>query len=308
MPTKPSVVVVGSINVDMVVSAQALPGPGATVTGGTFEQHGGGKGANQAVAASRLGAVTLLIAAVGDDAAGDDAMRALADEGVDVSHVACLDGVATGVALIVVGERGENQIAVASGANERLTGEMVVSALQDVELVAQGVCVVGFEVGDAAVEAAADWASAQGHRVVLNPAPARAVSSTMAVTRPILTPNRGEAQMLSGEDKLTDAGNALHRLTGSPVLITMGGEGVLIVDQVSSRRSVAYEVEAVDTTGAGDAFNGALAVGLSEGLSLPDAVDLGQAAAALSTLAEGARTGMPSREAVGEFMTARQRS
>jgi ribokinase len=292
----------------MVAYVHSLPGPGVTVTGGSFEQHGGGKGANQAVAAARLGAATVLIAAVGTDTAGDEALAELADDGVDVSRIVRLDGVASGVALIVVDDEGENQIAVASGANGLLDAAMVTSALEDVDMSDDGVCVVGFEVGDDAIEAAAEWAASGGHRLVLDPAPARPIPSVVLGCAPIVTPNMGEATELTGAVDRVGAATHLVGSTGAPVVITLGSEGVLVLEDRSDRIVPPYEASVVDTTGAGDAFTGAFAVGLSEGASLADSVDLGQAAAALSTMFEGARTGMPSRPRLDQFMESNRRS
>lgn len=296
------VLVVGSVNVDMVVRVTTLPSPGSTVTGGVFERHGGGKGANQAVAAARLGARVALIAAVGDDTEGRDAVEELRREGVDVSGIAQLDGVATGVALIVVDDSGENQIAVASGANEHLDRNMVEMALGSLDLHNDGVCLVGFEVGDDAVEAAAEWASANGHTVVLDPAPARPLSPVLTACAPIVTPNGGEALEMTDESEATEAAKALSRMTGSSVLVTLGSDGVLLLDDGVLSTVPPYQVSAVDTTGAGDAFTGAFAVGLAEGSSVAAGIGLAQAVAALSVRSKGARSGMPFRESVEEFM------
>ncbi len=303
MTTQLDVLVVGSVNIDMVVSVSDLPAPGTTVTGGTFDRHGGGKGANQAVAAARLGARVGLIAAVGDGTAGAEAVAELAREGVDVSHVVLLVDAETGVALIVVDDRGENQIAVASGANSRLDAGMVESALDSIELTEDGICLIGYEVGDDAIEAAAGWASSRGHRIVLDPAPARPMSATLTAFSPIVTPNAGEAAVLSGEGDPARAVAVLARMTSSPALVTLGSDGVVVADRDSIHRIPAFAAAVVDTTGAGDAFSGALAVGLSESRPLMEAVERGQAAAALSTQRKGARNGMPSGSAVDEFIT-----
>jgi ribokinase len=296
------VVVVGSVNVDMVVHASALPSPGSTVTGGVFERHGGGKGANQAVAAARLGARVALIAAVGDDDAGREAIEELRREGVEVSRVVQIDDVATGVALIVVDRNGENQIAVASGANEHLDGAMVKAVLSEITLRDGGVCLIGFEVGDLAIEAAATWASSHGHAVVLDPAPARPLSLTLTASKPIATPNEGELLELTGETETAVAATSLSQLTRNSVVVTLGSEGALLHDGGVLTAIAPFKTTAVDSTGAGDAFTGALAVGLAEGSSIVDAVDLAQATAALSVRSEGARSGMPSRESVEEII------
>lgn len=296
------VIVVGSVNADMVVQAPMLPSPGMTVTGGTFELHGGGKGANQAVAAARLGAQVALIAAVGDDTAGRDATVELAGEGVDVSRVEHLEDVTTGVALIVIDRAGENQIAVASGANASLDGAMVKAALSELKMHSRGVCLIGFEVGNDAIEAAATWALAHGHTVVLDPGPARPITPLVVACAPITKPNEGESLELTGETDVAAAAKSLSLMTGNSVVVTLGGDGVLLLDDGVLTSVPPYAVAAVDTTGAGDAFTGALAVGLAGGMSVVDAVDQAQAAAALATMVVGARTGMPSRQEVEEFM------
>jgi ribokinase len=284
------VVVVGAVNADMVVAVERLPAPGETVAGGRFARHGGGKGANQAVAAARLGAPVRLIAAVGDDDLGADAVDQLLAEGVDVSAIVRRDGVATGVALITVDAAGENTIAVAAGANATLDGATVRAALADAE--PASVVLLGHEVPEDAVVAGARAAE----RVILNPAPARRLPDAMLDARPLLTPNEAEARELGGAE-------ALAARTRAPVLVTLGADGVLLVDPDGSRRFSAPAVGAVDTTGAGDAFNGALAAELAAGRELDDAVRTAIAAAALSTRAHGARAGMPSRDELARAAT-----
>jgi ribokinase len=287
-----AVVVVGSVNADLVVSVRQLPRAGETVTGGTFARHGGGKGANQAVAAARLGAQVAFVGAVGADDLGEEALRELAREGVDVSAAARLDGVATGVAVIVVDERGENQIAVASGANAALTGEMVDAALA---LSDAGVVLLGHEVPEAAVVAGARAASAAGWTAILNPAPARPLPDGLDGV--LLTPNADEARALTGEDDTETAARALGAHTAAPVLVTLGAHGALLLDDTLERLP-APAVDVVDTTGAGDTVNGALAAELAAGRPLRDAVRFALAAAASSTRAAGARAGMPRRDEV----------
>ena len=285
------VIVVGSVNADMVVRAERLPAPGETVTGGRFSRHGGGKGANQAVAAARLGARVAMVGAVGDDDLGQEALALLEHEGIDVSGVARLDA-PTGVALIAVDAAGENQIAVASGANAELDAAAVERTVLDAGAAA---VLLSQEVPEDAVLAGVR--AARGP-VVLNPAPVRALPAELAKLGPILTPNAGEARELSGEEEPEAAARALAERTGAPVLVTLGAHGVLLLQDGKAERLPAPRVEAVDTTGAGDAFNGALATGLAEGRPLRDAAAFAVAAAALSTRAAGAREGMPSRDQV----------
>jgi ribokinase len=292
------VVVVGSVNVDLVVAAPSLPRPGETVTGGTFARHGGGKGANQAVAAARAGASVALVGAVGADDLGEEALRELAAEGVDVTAVARLDGIATGVAAIVVDERGENQIAVASGANAALDGATVEAGLARLLGGDGGVVLLGHEVPEAAVAAGLRAAAAAGWRAVLNPAPARPLADGLAGV--LLTPNAEEARELAGEEGAEAAARALAGRTGAPVLVTLGAEGALLVDGDEAERLPAPRVQVVDTTGAGDTVNGALAAALAAGVPLEEAARTAIAAAALSTRAHGARAGMPRRDEVAE--------
>jgi ribokinase len=289
------VVVVGSVNADLVVAVRALPAAGETVAGGRFARHGGGKGANQAVAAARLGARVALVGAVGDDDMGSEALRELAAEGIDVAAVARLERAPTGVALIVVDAHGENQIAVASGANAELAAETVRSALGRLLARAPGVVLLGHEVPEEAVIAGAEAAAEAGWSVVLNPAPARALDERVLAARPLLTPNAAEAAQLAGEADPETAARVLQARTRAPVLVTLGGDGALLLVSGESRRLPAPAVEAVDTTGAGDTVNGALAAELAAGRPLEEAIRFALAAAALSTRAEGARGGMPRR-------------
>jgi ribokinase len=284
--------VVGSVNADLVVTARALPGPGETVAGGSFERHGGGKSANQAVAAARLGARVRVVAAVGDDDLGAEAVALLEAEGIDVAGIARLAGRPTGVALIVVDAAGENQIAVASGANAELDAGAVERALRGA---AAGVVLLGLEVPDAPVLAGARAAREAGLEVLLNPAPARPLPDELLDLSPLLTPNLAEARSLAGEDDPETAARALVARTRAPVVVTLGADGALVLDGDTLERIAAPRVEAVDTTGAGDAFNGALACELAGGSRLLDAVRSAVAVAAESTRAAGARTVVPRR-------------
>jgi ribokinase len=284
------VYVVGSVNVDLVVTAARLPRPGETVAGGTFERHGGGKSANQAVAAARLGARVRMVGAVGDDELGEEAVAALQAENIDVSAVARLAGSPTGVALIVVDATGENQIAVASGANAELGADAVEAVLRRA---GGGVLLLGFEVPDAPVLAGARAARAAGLEVVVNPAPARELPAGLLELSPLLTPNLDEARALAGEEDPEAAARALAERTGGAVVVTLGGDGALVVDAGTLERIPAPRVDVVDTTGAGDAFNGALACELAGGAPLREAVRSAIEVAARSTCAPGARTVVP---------------
>ena len=290
-----SVLVVGSINVDLVVSVAQLPATGETVTGGAFAQYHGGKGANQAVAAARMGAAVTFVGAVGDDEFGRAALAEMAAEGIDVSRVVTLPGEATGVALIVVDAGGENQIAVASGANRRLDQQMVEEALAGAAVQPGGVFLANLEIGDEAVLAGARYAATAGMRIVINPAPARELPLEVLALDPILLPNQLEADVLTGEPEPLNAAASLAALTGAPVIVTLGAAGALVVADATVQWIAAPPVDVVDTTGAGDAFAGVFASEVARGTALLDAARVAVHAASMSVTARGARAGMPRR-------------
>ena len=302
------VLVVGAINVDLVVVAPRLPGPGETVVGGGLQTYGGGKGANAAVAAARVGARVRLIGAVGDDDTGAAAMAELAGEGIDVTDVAVLPGESTGVALIVVDGRGENQIAVGAGANAAVTAQHVRRCLR-VALPAAGCVLVSTEIPAAAVAAAVEESTAAGVVCVVNPAPVLEVVGELLALGPILTPNESELADLvsllggvSGDSAVESALRIVER-SRHAVVVTQGAEGVLVVDaDLAARRLPAAPVAVKDTTGAGDTFNGVLAARLAAGDDLAAAVPIAVAAASLSVGEVGARGGMPTMAAVTAAM------
>jgi ribokinase len=304
------VVVVGSVNVDLVVTTDRLPGPGETVIGGRFQQGDGGKGGNQAAAAARLGARTWFIGCVGPDQFGADARRGLQSAGVQTELVAT-GSAPTGVAVVLVDATGENSVAVASGANAQLDAEWVGRCFERLDVdrldvdgldVERAVVLACLEIPDEAVTAAAIAAEARGWPFVLNPAPARQLTGELLRRTTVLTPNAHEVHELgfaSVEDLLGAGVGA--------VAVTRGGAGV---DLYAGRgqpplRPVhvpAFAVEAVDTTGAGDAFSGALAWALARGDSVAAAVKAAAAAGALATRSVGARTGLPDRAQLDELM------
>ena len=292
------VIVVGSANVDLTVRVGRLPRPGETVTGGSFDRQNGGKGANQAVAAARYGARTRFVGAVGDDPLADEVVDGLRIAGVATGTIARLPGFPTGVALIVVDERGENQIAVASGANGLLSEELIASALAPIQPAVGSVCLNGFEIGDEAVTAAAAWAHGRGLRIVVDPAPARPLPPGLEGLAPILTPNRGEAASLSGIADPVAAARALRARTGAPVVVTLGAEGAIVVEEAGSTPIQSLTVASIDATGAGDAFSGILAAELAAGPDLHTAARCAAAGASLSTRAAGAQAGLPTRDEV----------
>ncbi len=305
------VVVVGAVNVDLVVAADRLPAPGETVVGPEVVRHGGGKGANAAVAAARAGAAVTLVGAVGDDDTGRAALDELRGEGVDVDGVAVLDGVATGVALIVVDAAGENQIAVGAGANGRVDPDRVRAALADA-LAGAGCVLVSTEIPVEAVAAAVAAAIAAGVPCVLNPAPvlpglADLLGPGAGGRGPLLTPNAGELAALTGAGLPAARAAELAARTGAPVVVTLGGDGALVVGPGGEVDHLPpFPATVRDTTGAGDTFNGVLAAHLAADADLAAATRAANAAAALSVAHPGARAGMPTAGAVEAALASRR--
>ena len=289
------VVVIGSINVDLVVDGHRLPAPGETVLGGRFAVHHGGKGANQAVAAARAGARVTMIAAVGADEHGEHAIAALTAEGVEVTRVRQLDGEPTGVALVMVGPRGENQIMVAPGANASLElDDDDRATIREAD-----VLLTNHEVPATTVLDGLRTARDGGTLAILNPAPAHALSADVLALGPILTPNEHELIVAIGNDETDAALDELAARHAGPIIVTQGPAGALLVDRHRRDRFPGYPAgTVVDTTGAGDTFCGVLAAWLADGSALPDAIVAANAAGALSVGAAGARAGMPSREEI----------
>jgi ribokinase len=293
MSGAPQLIVIGSLNTDLVVRVGSLPGPGETITGGSFEMSGGGKGANQAVAAARAGASVAMVGAVGADEFGARLIEELTGEGVSVAGVARLPGVATGLAAIVVDERGENQIAVASGANHGLRAGHVERAFGELDLSAATCVLLSLEVPDEVVIEGAGRAAASGMAVVVNPAPARPLPPELMERRPVLTPNESEAADLTGRDDPAAAAAALVEAGAAAALVTAGARGVFVATGTGVEQLEPPTVSVRDTTGAGDAFSGVLAAGLARGWDLDRAARWATAAAALSITKSGARGGMP---------------
>lgn len=295
------VTVVGSINRDLVASVPSLPRPGQTVIATSLAQHHGGKGANQAVAAARAGASVTMFGAVGSDEAGPQAVEALALEGVDVRSVATLDG-PTGTALIAVAPDGANQIIVSPGANGRLDTGALQSTLRAAIPAATDVLLVSLEVPLEAVAAAMAVAREASLTVVLNPAPARPLPP--AVTRDVvLTPNRGELRTITGARTVATGAARLLGEGARAVVVTLGAAGCAVYDGGEALRLPGMAVEAVDTTGAGDCFNGVLAAALAGRASLREAARRANTAAGMSVTADGARGGMPFASAIDAAMS-----
>ena len=304
---KPGIIVVGSSNTDLSIRVAGLPQPGETVLGGEFLMAPGGKGANQAVAASRAGGRVSLIARLGQDSFGDRALASFVRDRIDVAHVSRDPRAASGTALIFVARDGENCIAVASGANHQLSPAHLKHAHP---LFAQAkIVLMQLEIPLDTVRVAVRLAASHGVRVILNPAPARSIPSELLRSVSILTPNQAEAESLTGIhlSNLAAARKAAKRLRRrgvGTVILTLGARGALIADEKGERMIAGFRVKAVDTTAAGDVFNGALAVALGEGQLLDRAVHFANAAAALSVTRSGAQPSAPTRSSIERFLEA----
>lgn len=289
MNLKPKITVVGSINMDLVTITNQLPKMGETLMGSQFKMNPGGKGANQAVAAARLGADVRMIGRVGNDSFGQTLKQHLHDEGVNVSGVEPVTG-HTGTATIVV-SGGDNCIMVVPGANERVTASFVESKR---EVIADSdVLILQLEIPLEGVQKAVEIASEHDVTVILNPAPIRELPAELIKNINYLTPNEHEYMLL--QKGLTETE------LKEKVILTKGSEGVAFYQEDKEVSIPAYQVNVVDTTGAGDSFNGGFAVALGSGLSVSEASRFGNAVAALSTTKLGAQTGMPRKEEVEVF-------
>ena len=303
------VLVVGSANVDFTVAASRLPGVGETVSGGTLLVNHGGKGANQAVAARRLGAEVRVVACVGDDASGRDIRAALRTEGIGIDGLMVTKEAATGTALIVVDQQGRNQIVVAPGANWRLSAEHVRSRAEDFAWAHVVLCQL--ETPLETLDVALGEARRHGLVTVLNPAPVRdGIPDDVWPRVDYLTPNEGEAARLSGvpvEDarSASAAARALRERGVGAVIVTLGAEGSVACTAAGDIRTNAFPVDAVDTTAAGDSFNGALGTALAAGEPLSDALRFASAAAALACTRRGAQPSLPTRAEVDRLLRAR---
>lgn len=295
----PSVVVVGSLNLDVVVRTPSHPRPGETVLGHHHAEYPGGKGANQAVAAARLGARTAMLGRVGEDAAADRLRTSLAEAGVDLTAVRATPGVRTGAAFITVDDTGENTIVVSPGANARLSAADVDD--QHDLLAAADVCLLQLEVAD---EVVAQAVRSAGGRVVLNPAPARELTREVLAGVDVLVPNEGELAVLAGRTETPSDPDELAGLARSlavpTVVVTLGARGALVITDDRVDHLPAPEVEVVDTTAAGDTFCGALAAALVRGDDVVTAARWAVAAAALSVQRAGAQPSIPSRDEMEE--------
>jgi ribokinase len=289
------IVVIGSINMDLVLRVPRMPLPGETLTGGAFQTIAGGKGANQAVACARLGSTPVaMIGCLGDDAFGQTLRAALVTDNIDVSHVAMLPGVASGIASILVDENGQNSIVIAGGATDLLTPAHNDAAMP--LLSRASIVVLQLETPLATVQHAIGVAHSLGKTVVLNPAPAASLPAAVLAQVDYLIPNEIEAAMLLDGGKSADhaaSAAALRALGCRNVLVTLGAEGVHAALAGGSTDYPAQAVKAVDTTAAGDTFIGGFVAALAAGASPAAAIGLGQRAAAVGVTRQGAQTSIP---------------
>ncbi|MYL35260.1 ribokinase [Pontibacillus yanchengensis] len=287
----PNVTVVGSINMDLVTSTEQVPNQGETVLGYDFATYPGGKGANQAVSASRLGAKTNMIGAVGKDAFGQELSETLRENGVVTENVKPVTDTPSGTATIIL-SNGDNRIIVNPGANHSVTPDYIKSCAE--VLRSSDVVLMQLEIPLETVEKAAKLAKEGGATVILNPAPIQALPESLLQWVDIITPNESEAETLFNQSHQSNLEDKL--------IITKGSEGVFFYEDGKERLIPAYRVDPVDTTGAGDAFNGALAFKLSEGSTKQEAISYANAVAALSVLKSGAQTGLPTQAEVQVFL------
>lgn len=280
------VVVVGSINLDTVMSVTRLPATGETLSVHGLRHGGGGKGANAALASARSAAPTTLVGCVGADAAADAAVDGLSDAGVDL-RLTTVDGAPTGTATVVVDARGDNCVLVHPGANTSLNRHHVIAALRGYKDIS--VVLTNLEVPDEAVLAAAELASRHRAVLIVNPAPARPLPPQLMRHRPILTPNEGEAHGMTGDGAAAAAAATLYARTGAPAIVTCGAAGVYVSGNGDVRHLAAPRVDAVDTTGAGDIFNGSFAAELARGKPVLAAARVAVQRASDSTRGAGAR-------------------
>ena len=295
------ILVIGSTNTDMVIKASHLPRPGETVLGGAFFMNAGGKGANQAVAAARLGSQVTFVCKTGNDIFGQQAKQLFADEGINTSYVFSDMEYPSGVALINVDSKGENCIVVASGANAQLFPVDLEKASDAIEK--SDIVLMQLEIPMETIEYVAAIAHAKGKTVILNPAPAQPLDKNLLKCISILTPNETEASMISGI-QVTDtksayeAARAICAMGVQTVIVTLGAKGALIYSDDFQEEIPVEKVEAVDTTAAGDVFNGALAIALSESKKISDAVKFACKAASISVTRIGAQASAPYRKEI----------
>ncbi|MCA5006279.1 ribokinase [Sphingobacterium bovistauri] len=299
-----NIVVIGSINTDMVVMTKYFPAPGETILADSFFTNLGGKGANQAVAAARLGATVTLVSNLGDDLFGNQAINQLSKENIDVSLITKDEYANSGIALITVDENAENTIVVASGANALLSFNNIKEL--DEKINNNSIVVMQLEIPLGTIEQVALFSKSKHATIILNPAPAQLLDAKILNNIDILTPNQAEAKLLSGvivsdEKSAHEAALCISKLGPKIVIITMGAKGAYVYDSNTGYLVPGYKVNAVDTTAAGDIFNGSLAVALSQFQPLKEAVIFATKASALSVTKAGAQSSAPMMEDITLF-------
>jgi ribokinase len=292
------IIIIGSTNMDMVVKTSHIPVPGETVLGGSFFMNPGGKGANQAVAVARLAGNAIFISKMGNDVFGKQSFQLLEEEGIDTNYIVSDDELPSGVALITVDASGENSIVVAPGANANLLPSDMIEVLK--EIAEAKIILLQLEIPLVTVEFVIKYASERGVTVILNPAPATKLPDELFKHIDIITPNESEAAILSGIpvsniESAKKAASIIHELGAKIVVITLGPLGALILEAGKFDMVAAIVVKTIDTTAAGDVFNGGLAVALSEGKSMIEAVSFACEAAAFSVTRLGAQSSIPYR-------------
>jgi len=298
---KNKILIIGSTNTDMVIKAAKIPAPGETILGGSFLMNPGGKGANQAVAAARLDGKVTFITKSGNDLFGNQAVALFMKEGIDVSYVIKDTDLPSGVALIIVDSSGENSIVVAPGSNGNLLQNDIPSTL--FERGKFGILLLQLEIPIGTVEYSAISAASNGAKVILNPAPAQKLSDNLLKQLWLITPNETETEILTGISvhdlsSAENAASALQQKGVKNVIITMGYAGAYLKSESFTGMVPVAKVKAVDTTAAGDVFNGAIAVAISEGKDLKEAVEFANKAASISVTRMGAQASAPYRNEI----------
>jgi ribokinase len=301
MSTPPYILVVGSSNTDMVINSPHLPAPGETILGSVFFMNPGGKGANQAVAAARLGGNVTFICKTGNDIFGKQAAGIFENEGIDISYLIEDPNNPSGVALITVDDKAENTIVVASGSNATLSRADIEHSKNVIENAS--IVLMQLEIPIDTVQYVAEIARSKNVKVILNPAPACELPDSILKNISIITPNEKEAEMLSGIrvidiESAKEAAKFLSEKGIDTVIITLGPKGALIYDGKNFDHIKSLEVKAVDTTAAGDIFNGGLAVALNEGKDLKEATSFACKAAAISVTRKGAQSSAPYKKEI----------
>lgn len=304
MQKKTPILVIGSVNTDMVCKTKTLPLPGQTVLGGTFFMNAGGKGGNQAVSVARTGGNCIFVCKTGNDMFGAESREAFKKDGMDTTYCYVDNEHPSGVALISVDEKGENCIVVASGANAYLTPQDIKNAekaFDQCEIV-----LVQLETPMDTIECIAELCTAKKKKLVLNPAPAATLSDKLLNQLYMITPNETEAEFITGIKITNDflaveAAKKLNKMGVKNVVITLGKKGALLYENGKSQMIPAYKVNATDTTAAGDVFNGALCVALSEGKSFEEAIKFSCKASAISVTRSGAQASVPKRLEIDYF-------